>query len=472
MERKTLKTFIAYSHLDDDLRRQLVKHLCRLVRNEDIDLWDDRRVAAGGKWREEIESALSNCDLALLLVSPDFFSSAFCQDIEVPELLRRHEAHGVRIVPIILRPCAWTEDDWIAGFEALPPDGKPVTSHRPHDRAFAAIARAIAELVKVPLVAGSPPSGEDADDTAFAKWWGQIDAAWPGDKGLLDDDLGGEDPQRRGQRWKQVEAVLEEFAEVMGRRAAVEIVCADFWYRWDDGPPTSLWFIQQKLREFRKGLSERDYLPETRGNEGWYRTRWDGFTGDEDQLQYELSGLQELRARGEKIGRILYTPAEGLGKEKAVSRDIREKDDPEETRASMLSRKPSEVDVAFYGAFSRLPEERKQAWHLAKLQLESAAELTLADVRRRWADLLSDLRRSSQAALSAFLREAVPISLDGDQLTLAFNQRFHYEQVMSSAKRLQTLAEAIARLFGRDITVKCQLAAPNGAGAASDPPTG
>ncbi len=59
--------------------------------------------------------------------------------------------------------------------------------------------------------------------------------------------------------------------------------------------------------------------------------------------------------------------------------------------------------------------------------------------------------------MAAFLREAAPAALEGDVVTLGFNHQFHYDQ-MKAEKRRKTAAEAIARVCGREMTVKYQMA--------------
>jgi len=92
----------------------------------------------------------------------------------------------------------------------------------------------------------------------------------------------------------------------------------------------------------------------------------------------------------------------------------------------------------------------------------------LAEIKRGWDDLLADLRKRRQAPLSAILREAAPVALEGDTLTLAFNHQFHHDQMARDEKRVQTAAEAILRLFGRKVTIKCKLASE--VGTAAPPP--
>jgi hypothetical protein len=93
-----------------------------------VEVWHDRRIEPGADWHEEIEKAMLECDMALLLVSPDFLASRFVQEKELVDLLKRRTETGLRVVPIIVRPCLWTSEPAISGLQALPKDGKAVIS--------------------------------------------------------------------------------------------------------------------------------------------------------------------------------------------------------------------------------------------------------------------------------------------------------------------------------------------------------
>jgi len=101
---------------------------------------------------------------------------------------------------------------------------------------------------------------------------------------------------------------------------------------------------------------------------------------------------------------------------------------------------------------------------------EEPGPVGLADLKRRWDDVLADLRKTRQTSVAAFLREAVPLALEGDVVTLAFNHQFHYDQMTKGEKRRKAAADAIARVFGREMTVKCQMATePVSAQAPAEP---
>jgi hypothetical protein len=122
-----LKIFISYSHEDEAFKDELVKMLDVLQRHGIVDAWDDRRIEEGDEWNTSIQDAMNDCDLALLLVSPDYLASRFIQEEEQPKLLQRRQEMQLRVIPIIVRPCKWTSDPVLKNLQALPKNGKAVT---------------------------------------------------------------------------------------------------------------------------------------------------------------------------------------------------------------------------------------------------------------------------------------------------------------------------------------------------------
>jgi hypothetical protein len=75
--------FISYSHTDEALKNELVKHLTPLRQLNLVSEWHDRKILAGEKWGEEISANLESAAIILLLVSIDFINSKYCYDIEM-----------------------------------------------------------------------------------------------------------------------------------------------------------------------------------------------------------------------------------------------------------------------------------------------------------------------------------------------------------------------------------------------------
>jgi hypothetical protein len=122
----SLKIFISYSHKDEIFKDELVTMLAGLQRRGIVDAWQDRQIEAGDEWNKSIQDAMNDCDLALLLVSPDYIASHFIQGEEQPKLLQRHREMQLRVIPIIVRPCPWQSEPVLKDLQALPKDGKAV----------------------------------------------------------------------------------------------------------------------------------------------------------------------------------------------------------------------------------------------------------------------------------------------------------------------------------------------------------
>jgi hypothetical protein len=147
-----LKVFISYSHRDEEFKDELVTMLAGLQRLGVIRAWQDRLIEAGDEWYKSIQDAMDDCDLALLLVSPDFIASRFIQDEELPRVLARREEVRLRVIPIIVRPCMWSSEPVLSELQALPKDGKPVITfskaNGERDQVWADIAQVIETRAK------------------------------------------------------------------------------------------------------------------------------------------------------------------------------------------------------------------------------------------------------------------------------------------------------------------------------------
>ena len=104
-------------------------------------------IGAGEEWREAIRTQLGRADVILLLVSPDFLASDFIFDEELATALKRHERGSARVVPIILRPCAWQRSP-IGQLQALPKDAKPITTWSNRDSAWTNVGDGLHRLLE------------------------------------------------------------------------------------------------------------------------------------------------------------------------------------------------------------------------------------------------------------------------------------------------------------------------------------
>jgi hypothetical protein len=139
---KGLSVFVAYSHLDEGLKDNLLSHLSPLQRLGKIDTWHDQKIMPGAEWEKDIARALNEADIVLLLISIDFINSEYCYGVELERALERHDAKEATVVPVILRQCLWQHSSF-AKLQAVPKDAKAVVSWSDRDEAFTAVADGI-----------------------------------------------------------------------------------------------------------------------------------------------------------------------------------------------------------------------------------------------------------------------------------------------------------------------------------------
>jgi hypothetical protein len=151
--------FLSYSHKDEAWKDLVVGQLRVLELEGAFELWDDRKIAAGNGWHEEIGKAIDRARAAVLLISADFLTSGFIRGTEIPRLLARRARRaegGLRIIPLIVRPCPWRRVPWLAEIEGRPKDGRPLAAGTSVqvEEDLSALAEEIADLLQVP---GSAP---------------------------------------------------------------------------------------------------------------------------------------------------------------------------------------------------------------------------------------------------------------------------------------------------------------------------
>ncbi len=123
------QVFISYSHKDKKWFNDLKIHLEPLIREKNLNLWDDTQIKPGDVWEDEIQAALASAKVAVLLVSPNFLASKFISQNELPPLLEAAKAEGVKILWIPL--CASNyKVTAIEKYQAAHPTDSPLNTIR------------------------------------------------------------------------------------------------------------------------------------------------------------------------------------------------------------------------------------------------------------------------------------------------------------------------------------------------------
>jgi hypothetical protein len=178
------KLFYSYSHADSVYRDELNKHLSIMKRSGLISSWHDRCILAGDDWVGQIDNNMQSSDLVLLLVSADFLASDYCYDVEMKTALNSHNKGSSRVIPVILRPVDWRYAPF-AHIQALPSDGKPISTWKDRDAAFNDVARGIRMAVES-ATSGGESLAESVVTTG--EWYIKIEGSLADfDKARLDD---------------------------------------------------------------------------------------------------------------------------------------------------------------------------------------------------------------------------------------------------------------------------------------------
>jgi len=119
-----LKVFVSYSRKDVGFLDEIKVHFKPF--KERIEFWDDSKIEPGQKWKDEIQKALDQTKVGILLVSADFLASDFIAENELPPILNAAEQEGAVILTVILRPCLFEEFNDINQYQTLNPPSKPI----------------------------------------------------------------------------------------------------------------------------------------------------------------------------------------------------------------------------------------------------------------------------------------------------------------------------------------------------------
>src|SRR4051812_45279755 len=128
------KVFISYSHADKEWLDRLKRHLKPLVREGNLDCWDDTHIQPGDDWKQEIQNALDTAQVAVLLISADFFASDYIDETELPPLLAAAEAEGARILPVIISASRFKRNPALVRFRPVNPPARPLNEMPPAEQ--------------------------------------------------------------------------------------------------------------------------------------------------------------------------------------------------------------------------------------------------------------------------------------------------------------------------------------------------
>lgn len=143
-----ISIYISSATTTEDLRLldELARQLSVQTRATDIHFWDKRSIVVGKNRQQQIENQISQAQIILLLLSPDFLHD--CYD-EMQLITRRMMyTRDVHVIPILMRPTADLKNTPIGDLEPLPTDHKPVNDRVDREKALGDIAEHIGRIIE------------------------------------------------------------------------------------------------------------------------------------------------------------------------------------------------------------------------------------------------------------------------------------------------------------------------------------
>ena len=177
---KPKKVFYSYSHKDEEYKDMLDEHLTLLKRDGFIDTWHDRKIRPGEEWDGVINEHLRDAEIILLLVSPSFMASKYCQDTEVRIAIKQQEEGKSKVIPILLKPIIWSDSPF-SNLQAIPSKGRPISSWKEVDEAF----KDVVEQIRITIIEIEfPRSLSGSIEGLTGQWLLKLENITPGQNGF------------------------------------------------------------------------------------------------------------------------------------------------------------------------------------------------------------------------------------------------------------------------------------------------
>src|SRR6266567_9303895 len=138
-----VRLYICYAEENKNALSKLEEHLGTLIRAGRIVPWHRGNLEPGVYTDQHIAAHLDQARIIITLVSASLFASDYYDSPEMQRAFQLHEKQKVRLIPVIVEPCAWEEDRYLGDLEPLPRGRKPA---RLDDRAWHGVATEINQI--------------------------------------------------------------------------------------------------------------------------------------------------------------------------------------------------------------------------------------------------------------------------------------------------------------------------------------
>jgi hypothetical protein len=166
---------ICYARQDREHCEKLEKHLELLKRRKILnEIWWDNKILPGDYWDQEIHGRINSCQIVLILMSAETFSSTYITRVEIEIALQRKSDGLAAVIPVYLRYCDW-KDDILGALQVLPSGERPVIAWEvaQRDEPWMIVARGVRDVAREQFgVIGARPQPKGRtrtdDDTGYS----------------------------------------------------------------------------------------------------------------------------------------------------------------------------------------------------------------------------------------------------------------------------------------------------------------
>jgi tetratricopeptide (TPR) repeat protein len=146
------EVFISYSSRDKEYKDELLKQIKVLAQQGVISAWHDGMLVPGQQWNEEIVAHLNSSHVVLLLISADFLTSDYINNVELKMAAERHKRNEVTVIPVLVRNVnGWKSQPFgdlkLGDLHAVPAGEKFIAEWDNRDMAFTEVAKGIQEAI-------------------------------------------------------------------------------------------------------------------------------------------------------------------------------------------------------------------------------------------------------------------------------------------------------------------------------------
>jgi len=101
------RIFISYSHRGKgpEWKAKLIRALHVFEQQHLLDVWHDGEIRVSAYWEDDIEQAMTEAQLAVVLLTKEALESEFILAKELPRLGERQHQEKLPVFPVICEPC-------------------------------------------------------------------------------------------------------------------------------------------------------------------------------------------------------------------------------------------------------------------------------------------------------------------------------------------------------------------------------